>query len=670
MLAVQQAWEAGNVERMERLLRRHIPEPGQPDWRGFEWDVFQRHLQRARPIRAFQMSDTAWLFAATPNGRTLAVLVYVHAPDPADERVEITFWDAATGWEPRTFRGTPETFGNAIAVSPDGSTFATPCGDVKEGQPHFTTLSLWDAATGTLRRKGPDGQVGRVSIRALAFSPDSKKLLWGDENTTIYLWDLETGEVRKFEGHKGYHTGVDFDPRGRWIASASWDGTVKLWDLESCNEVQTFHSLGYTTNVAFSLNGRYLAAGTVSGARMWDLTRPEAPREIELKGRRNTQAFGNWLSFSPDGRYLTSGSANTVRLWEVESGEARATMRGHSLLVFGTAFLDGGRMLASGGEDRTVKLWDVAQALGERDVLTAHSGTVESLVFTPDGQTLVSGGHDGRIRRWEVATGRRLDELGVPEVNRPVSSLAISHDGRTLADPRVGLWDMKTARLLKIESEESTSSSVAFSPVEAIVAMVHPGTIRFWDAVTGKPLRSLRIPLQHTVDSLAFSPNGRILASAGEEQKITLWEVDTGRELASNLVGHPAGIQSLAFSADGRTLASGSRDGAVILWHIADPAHASLCRRMEGNAGAVWAVAYSPDGMSIASGNDDGTVKLWDPTTGRERCTLVGHTAKVGTLAFSRDGSVLATGDAGGTIRLWRRLGPPLTRSPQGPPAG
>src|SRR5262249_22571873 len=154
MLAVQQAWEAGNVERMEKLLRRHIPNaPDQPDWRGFEWNVFWRDYERARPIRTFRVSDTAWLFAATPDGRTLAVLVYVHAPDPADERVEITLWDAATGWEPRTFRGTPETFGHAIALSPDGSTFATVlCGEVKEGQPRL--IALWDAATGTLRRKG------------------------------------------------------------------------------------------------------------------------------------------------------------------------------------------------------------------------------------------------------------------------------------------------------------------------------------------------------------------------------------------------------------------------------------------------------------------------------------------------------------------------------------
>ena len=655
MLAVQQAWEAGHVERMEKLLRRHIPnEPGQTDWRGFEWHVFWRNLQRSQPLHTFRVSDTAWLVAATPNGRTLATLVYVHSPNPADERVDITLWDAATDWKPRTFSRSPETFGNAIALSPDGSIFATARSFVDAGVGKPYLITLWDAATAQPLRTGPAGHEARVTMGALAFSPVGKKLLWGDKDTTVNLWDLETGEVWKFEGHKAPSSGVAFDPRGRWIASASDDGTVMLWDLKSRQKAYTFPGLGVsTTNVAFSPDGRYLAASTWSGARMLDLTRPKEPREIELKGKGNVT--GLWLSFSPDGRYLAAGRSNTVTLREVETGESRAVLRGHSLGVFWTRFLDGGRMLASGSEDRTVKFWDVEAALAERDVLAAHPGGVESLAFTPDGQTLASGGSDGRIRTWVVASGRPLGELKTHGITKPVGSLAISHDGRTLADPRVGLWDLETGRLLELKSEEYESSAVAFSPVEAIVAMGQLDTIRLRDVATGKLLRPIKISPMDGVNSLAFSPDGRILASAGEKQTVTLWEVATGRQLASHLLGHTGGIQSLAFAPDGRTLASGSRDGSVILWDVADPTRASLRRKLEGNAGAVWAVAYSGDGATVAAGHEDGTVKLWDPATGRERCTLVGHTGKVGSLAFSADGSVLATGDAGGTIRLWRR---------------
>src|SRR5262249_49802243 len=148
-------------------------------------------------------------------------------------------------------------------------------------------------------------------------------------NKTTKLWDLETDTVRIFKGHTGYQWCVRFDPMGRWIASASGNGTVRLWDIESRVEVHTFTNLGDAPNLAFSPNGRYLAVGSWLGTRLWDLTKPRAQQEIELKGQRNEGALT--VCFSPDGTYLAAGSASAVRLWEVNSGKVRATLRGHSL---------------------------------------------------------------------------------------------------------------------------------------------------------------------------------------------------------------------------------------------------------------------------------------------------------------------------------------------------
>ena len=121
MSEVQRLDEAGDVERMGDLLRRHIPGPGKTDWRGFEWHVFWRSYQKARPIRTLPLNDGVWDMAATPNGQTVAVLVYDHPND----KVQVILWEAANGWEPRTFDRPPGTFEGAIALSPDGRRFAT-----------------------------------------------------------------------------------------------------------------------------------------------------------------------------------------------------------------------------------------------------------------------------------------------------------------------------------------------------------------------------------------------------------------------------------------------------------------------------------------------------------------------------------------------------------------
>ena len=195
--------------------------------------------------------------------------------------------------------------------------------------------------------------------------------------------------------------------------------------------------------------------------------------------------------------------------------------------------------------------------------------------------------------------------------------------------------------------------SVAFSPDGKILASGGwDDTIRSWDATTGELIHTLT---GHTeaVYSVAFSPDGKILASGSWDDTIKLWDATTG-ELIHTLTGHTDWVGSVAFSPDGKILASGSRDGTIKLWDTVTGELIQLIHTLTRYMDAVLSVAFSPDGKILASGSWDDTIKLWDATTGKRIHILTGHTDWVGSVAFSPDGKILASGSGDETVRLWR----------------
>jgi WD40 repeat protein len=379
------------------------------------------------------------------------------------------------------------------------------------------------------------------------------------------------------------------------------------------------------------------------------------------------------VAFSADGKTLASGSNDhSVRLWDVASHrQIGSPLTGHTGQVHSVVFSPDGKTLATGSWDHSLRLWDVASHRQLGLPLTGHTNWVYSVAFSPDGKTLASGSADHSVRLWDVASHR---QIGSPLTGHTdwVVSVAFSPDGKTLAsgsaDHSVRLWDVAKHRQLgsPLTGHTDIVEWVVFSPGgKTLASGSDDHSVRLWNVASHRQVGSSLISRNSAVYSVAFSRDGKTLASGGLDQSVRLWDVASHRQLGLPLTGHTEAVSSVTFSPDDKTLASGSNDHSVRLWDVAS--HRQLGPPLTGHTEAVSSVAFGPDGTTVASGSDDHSVRLWDVASHRQLGPpLTGHTDEINSVAFSPDGKTLASGSADKSVRLWdvashRQLGPPLT---------
>ncbi|PLZ80949.1 hypothetical protein CEN44_29050 [Fischerella muscicola CCMEE 5323] len=357
----------------------------------------------------------------------------------------------------------------------------------------------------------------------------------------------------------------------------------------------------------------------------------------------------NSVAFSPDGKTIASGGPDkTIKLWDTTTGRVIKTLTGHNNGVYSIAFSPDGKTIASGSADNTIKLWDVTTGQVIK-TLTGHNNEVYSVVFSPDGKTIASSSVDNTIKLWDITTGQIIKTLTGHEGT--VNSITFSPDGKTIAsgsvDQTIKLWDVVAGKAIKtLTGHVDTVNSVVFSPDGNLIASASDDkTIKFWDVTTGKA-RTLT-GYDTGITSVAFSPDGNMIIS-GDDSTVKLWDVTTSK-LIKTLTGHTSHITNVVFSPDGKTIASSSNDKTIKIWDVTSSNSKTLTKSVD----FLTKVVFSPDGKTVASSSDDNVIKLWNVADGKAINTLIGHDNTVRSVVFSPDGKMIASGSDDKTIKLW-----------------
>jgi WD40 repeat protein len=543
--------------------------------------------------------------------------------------------------------------------SPDGRVLATG-GAVGNGG-----LVLWEVASHRISRRLPS----KDDIADAAFSPNGRVLVAGTVHGSLLFWNPASGAQLGSVLHphhppeQGLGVSLAFADRGAMLYTSASDGKTIVWDVARRHPVQTLPVGG---TLAVSPNGKTLALGQLDGSIML-VDAATGQRRKVLTG--HTAAVAR-LAFDHDGTRLASvGDDRTAIVWDVATGKARETLHGHGGFVHGVAFSPDSGTLYTSSLDDSVIAWDLTRTGGLARQLTDAAGHVTGVAFSPrDRNLLALVRDDGPATLWDAA--RRAQGGELPVRGGWLNTVAFSPDGRRLAaenhaDGTVVLFDVATRTRVGrplhppyhgpfVPGYSSRDvNAMAFSPNGKLLATAgNDGATVLWDVATQAPIgHPLRPHPGSTVNDVAISPDGRTLASGIDDGTVLLTRVPDGTVLHELTVTKGPGITALSFSPDGNTLVTGALNGKVRLW---DPRTGAAGRTWVAQAGPVMSTVYSPDGTLLATSGGDGTAALWDVCSTKQiGAPLIGPSQRWGMAAFDTTGHTLATAFQDGTVLLW-----------------